>query len=99
MLGSQTIGRTEYAYSAVHCQHGAKACRIFNVSAGISAAVQIKYNTFPAFILRNYPCSFEMFKRVFLQYDLLLIFPLHQLAYHVLPPADSFQGQSVHQRL
>ena len=95
VLRSKTVRRAENTGSALDCQHGAKACGMFQAAAGIAAAVQIQYHALAPLILGDDPGTTEAVKGMLFHQYLVTVLCFHKLAHFVLAFAYGIQGTAI----
>ena len=95
----QPVCRSKHAHAFLVRKRCAEALCVVKVSAGVSTAVQIKYNALPALVLGYYPRAFKVCEGMIARDHVLPMYGLHQLAQLILPAPYSFQRTVSHQRL
>ena len=78
-------------------QGRAEAFGVFQIAAGIAAAVEIQDHALTAFVLGDHPGAVKLGKGMLLYHYLAAVPGTHQFADHILPLADGLQGAAFQQ--
>ena len=98
MLRCQPVSGAENPAAGFCGQGGGKALGVFQIAAGVTAAVEVEDHTAPAFILGDGPGTCEFVEGVVFDDDGFAMDGLHQLADLVLAQTNLLQGKALHQR-
>ena len=97
-LRSQPVGGAEYIHTALDRKRGSEALGIFQVAAGVAAAVEVENHALAANILRQNPGPFKSGEIMDPDHHLAAVLRFHHLADFILALSDSFQLAAAEQR-
>ena len=95
----QPVCRGKHAHAFLVRKRCAKALCVVKVSAGVSPAVQVKYNALPALVLGYYPRAFKVCEGMIARDHVLPMYGFHQLAQLILPLPAGLQRTARHNGL